>query len=295
MFASFADEAGGVNVLRHHREPTSVEHQPVIRMNRDTLYSAAVVDISKGATLTIPDGGDRYISVMVVNQDHYINRVFHEPGQHELTVDKFDTPWVAVAARVLVDPADQEDVAAVNALQDEFALEAKASNSFTAPDYDKLSLDGTRKALLELARGLRGFDHAFGSKEQVDSVRHLLGAAAGWGGLPDNEASYIGVEPGLPVGEYKLTVQDVPVDGFWSVSVYNAEGYFELNARDAYSINNLTAKRNKDGSVTIHFGGDDDRPNLLPIADGWNYTVRLYRPRPEVLDGTWRFPEAEPV
>jgi hypothetical protein len=158
-----------------------------------------------------------------------------------------------------------------------------------------LSLDGTRKALLELARGLRSFDHAFGTKEQVDPVRHLLGTAAGWGGLPDDEARYIGVEPGLPVGEYKLTVRDVPVDGFWSVSVYNADGYFEPNARNAYSVNNLTAERNKDGSVTIHFGGDDDRSNLLPIVDGWNYTVRLYRPRPEVLDGTWKFPEAEPV
>ena len=51
----------------------------------------------------------------------------------------------------------------------------------------------------------------------------------------------------------------------------------------------------KDGSVTVHFGGDDDRPNLLPIVDGWNYTVRLYRPRPEVLDGSWQFPSIEPA
>jgi hypothetical protein len=28
---------------------------------------------------------------------------------------------------------------------------------------------------------------------------------------------------------------------------------------------------------------------------GWNYTVRLYRPRPEILDGSWAFPEAQPV
>ena len=64
MFASFAGEAGGVNRLSHHRAPTAVDRQPVIRMNRDTLYSAAVVDISEGAHLTIPDGGRRYVSVM---------------------------------------------------------------------------------------------------------------------------------------------------------------------------------------------------------------------------------------
>ena len=36
-------------------------------------------------------------------------------------------------------------------------------------------------------------------------------------------------------------------------------------------------------------------PNCLPIRPGWNFTVRLYRPRQEILDGTWVFPEAEPV
>ena len=201
----------------------------------------------------------------------------------------------AVAARVLVDPADNDDVAAVNALQDAFAVDAASSRSFEPPDYDAGSLDATRNALLELARGLRGFDHAFGAKGEVDPIRHLLGTAAGWGGLPDREASYIGVEPRLPVGEYSLTVRDVPVDGFWSISVYNADGYFEPNDRDAYSVNNLTAARNDDGSVTVHFGGDDDRPNRIPIMEGWNYTVRLYRPRPEILDGSWTFPAIEPV
>ena len=295
MFASLVAEAGDVNRLQHNRAPTPVESQPVIRMNRDTLYSAAVVDVSEGARMTIPDAGDRYVSVMVVNQDHYINRVFHEPGEHSLTVEEFDTPWVAVAARILVDPSDSDDVAAANALQDHFALTATSAKSFEMPDYETTSFDATRKALLELARGLSEFDHAFGPKSDVDPVRHLLATAAGWGGLPDHEARYIGVEPRLPVGEYTLTVGEVPVDGFWSISVYNRDGYFEPNERGAYGVNSLTAIPNDDGTVTVHFGGDDDRPNLLPIMDGWNYTVRLYRPQPEVLDGSWTFPAVEPA
>jgi len=295
MFASFVAEAGGVNRLSHRRAPTPVEQQPVIRMNRDTLYSAAIVDISEGATVTVPDGGERYVSVMVVNEDHYINRVFHDRGEYALTVDEFDTPWVAVAARILVDPADPDDVAAVNALQDGLAIDAGSEKTFEPVAYDAASLDATRTALLGLARSLTGFDRAFGSKDDVDPVRHLLGTAAGWGGLPDAEARYIGVEPQLPVGEYRLTVREVPVDGFWSISVYNADGFFEPNDRNAYSVNNLTAARDDDGSVTVHFGGDEDRPNLIPIMDGWNYTVRLYRPRAEVLDGSWTFPEIEPA
>ena len=184
MLASLQAAAGGVNVLKHNREPTPIDNQPVIRMNRDTLYSSAVVDISEGATVSVPDGGDRYVSVMVVNQDHYINRVIHEPGDYELTVEEYDTPWVGVAARILVDPGDPDDVAAVNALQDEFKLVANSSKPFEAPAVDAASFDATRKAILELAKHLGGFDHAFGAKADVDPIRHLLGTAAGWGGLP---------------------------------------------------------------------------------------------------------------
>jgi hypothetical protein len=121
-------------------------------------------------------------------------------------------------------------------------------------------------------------------------VRHLIATAAGWGSLPEEEAYYVSVDPGLPVGEYQLTVCDVPVDAFWSISLYNTEGYFQVNDRNAYNVNSLTATPNDDGTVTVHFGGGDDRLNLLPIMDGWNYVVRLYRPHPEVLDGSWTFP-----
>jgi hypothetical protein len=297
MFGAILQDSGGVNQWMHNREPTPIEHQPVIRQNRDTLYSAAIVDISKGATLTVPDGGGRYVSVMVVNQDHYINRVFDEPGEYDLTVDEFQTSYVLVAMRVLVDPGDPADVANANALQDQVALQAGSDEPFVLPDYDQASHTATRKALLELAKGIGGLaGDAFGRKQDVDPVHHLIASAAGWGGLPEQEAKYIGVHPGLPVGEFKLTVEDVPVDAFWSVSLYNADGYFEANDRNAYSVNNLTAVPNEDGSVTIHFGGcGDDRPNCLPIMEGWNYTVRLYRPRPEVLDGSWTFPAVEPA
>jgi hypothetical protein len=63
---------------------------------------------------------------------------------------------------------------------------------------------------------------------------------------------------------------------------------------NAYAVSNLTAKKDADGSVTIQFGGcDGENPNCLPIMKDWNYTVRLFRPRPEILDGTWEFPEAQ--
>lgn len=289
MMADLQRDAGGVNRFAHNREAASIEKQTVIRMNRDTLYSFAVVDISAGATLIVPDAGARYLSVMVVNEDHYINQVLHDPGSHHLTVEDLGSPYVVVAARILVDPRDPADLAAVAAVQDQLVLEAAAARPFVMPDYDTDSLDRTRRALLALAADQTSFARSFGRKEDVDPVHHLIGTAAGWGGLPDTEATYVAVSPGLPVGEYELTVgDDVPVDGFWSISVYNADGFFEPNERGAYSVNNITAARNEDGGVTVRFGGEGQ--NSLPITDGWNYLVRLYRPRPEILDGRWTFP-----
>ena len=53
--------------------------------------------------------------------------------------------------------------------------------------------------------------------------------------------------------------------------------------------------RRADGSVTIQFGGcGNANVNCIPIVLNWNYTVRLYRPRKQVLDGTWAFSEAQP-
>jgi len=58
----------------------------------------------------------------------------------------------------------------------------------------------------------------------------------------------------------------------------------------------ITRWPNADGSFTVQFGGCQNyTPNCLPIMAGWNYTVRLYRPRKEILDATWKFPEEQAV
>ncbi|EHP42710.1 hypothetical protein OR16_12775 [Cupriavidus basilensis OR16] len=63
-----------------------------------------------------------------------------------------------------------------------------------------------------------------------------------------------------------------------------------------YTLNNLTAKTGGDGAITVQFGGcEAQAANSLPIVPGWNYTVRLYRPRAEILSGAWTFPEPQPV
>src|SRR5262249_51183885 len=128
--------------------------------------------------------------------------------------------------------------------------------------------------------------------------RHLIGSAVAWGGNPEKDAIYFSVAPAQNDGAkaYRLTVGQVPVDAFWSVTVYNKDGYFTPNPPNAYSLNNLTPERDANGEITIQFGGcAAPTPNCLPITPGWNYLVRLYRPRDEILSGEWTFPAAEPT
>jgi hypothetical protein len=293
MFADIQREAGGVNTFRHNREPASIDAQTVIRLNRDTLYSFAVVDLSEGATVVVPDAGDRYLSVMIVDHDHYVRGVIHEAGEHDIAALAPDTDYVLVAARTLVDPDDPADLTIVAEVQDALRLDVGSAVEFVSPEYDAASLDATRNALLALAAGLRSFDRTFGARDEVDPVRHLIGTAAGWGGLPVSEASYVGVDPQLPVGFYDLTMHDVPVDAFWSVSVYNAAGYFEPTPEARYTVNSVTGVRDEDGAVTVHFTppGAGTEPNSIPLPDGWNYLIRLYRPRPDAVDGEWQVPD----
>jgi hypothetical protein len=296
MMTDIMSMAGGVNQWGHHRSPTPLDQQTVIRMNRDTLYSFTVVDLADSATVTLPDTGERYSSLMVVNQDHYINRVIHEPGDHRLTIDEFDTRYVMVGVRILVDPSDRSDVDVVNALQDQLAVRAGSAEPLTMPHYEDESFTAVRDALLALAGTIQRYERAFGRRDDVDPIRHLLATAGGWGGLPDSEAVYLNVSPGAPVGQYQIVVRDVPVDAFWSISVYNADGFFEPSDRGGCSLNSVTAHRESDGALVVHLGAcNDEQPNCLHLMDGWNYIVRLYRPRPEILDGSWHFPPPRPV
>lgn len=296
MFSRLLADSGGLGRWVHYREPAPLDHQNIVRLNRDTLYSQAIIDLAGGAQLTVPDAGERYMSVMVLTPDHYIPAIFHDAGTYTLTADELGADYAMLGVRMLVDPASPDDVRQVNALQDQLAVEAASERPFSLPEYDPDSQTRTRKALLDLAAGLPDYRHGFGRSDEVDPVRHLICAASGWGGLPEYEANYVNVSPDLPVGEYRLRLDHVPVDAFWSVSLYNAQGYFEPNPLGVNNVNSVTATPEPDGSVVVHFGvHPQSQPNYLYVMPGWNFLMRMYRPHPEVLDGRWTVPAIEPT
>jgi hypothetical protein len=289
-FATSAKEAGGVGKLLHRREVVSVDKQPVVRANRDTLYSSGVFDLDAGpVTITLPDAGNRFMSMQAFNEDHYVvGDVIYGVGSHTYDKEKVGTRYMLVGIRTLVDPNDPKALQQVHDLQGAIKINQKDPGELELPNWDPASQKKVRDALLVLNTTLTDTHRMFGTKDQVDPVRHLIGTAMGWGGNPEKDAFYLPTTPAKNDGTtiYKLNVKDVPVDGFWSITVYNAEGYLEPNPYNAYSLNN----------IAVQFGGCDGKiPNCLPIMQGWNYLVRLYRPRPEILDGSWKFPDAEPA
>ena len=290
---------GGFGKFNHYRAVMPIERQTVIRANRDTLYSAAIFDLEAGPlTITLPDPGSRFMSLQVINEDHYTPLVAYKSGSYTFTREEIGTRYVLIAIRTLIDPSNPHDADEAHKLQDAIKIEQQNVGVFETPDWDLESQKKVRNALLVLGDSLPDSRNMFGKKEQVDPVRFLIGSAMAWGGNPEKEATYINVTPNKNDGKtiHQLTVKDVPVDGFWSISVYNEQGYFEANDANIYSINNLTAKKNADGSITIQFGGcDSNTVNCIPITRGWNYLVRLYRPRPEIVNGEWKFPEAKPI
>lgn len=91
-----------------------------------------------------------------------------------------------------------------------------------------------------------------------------------------------------------------PVNGFWSLTVYNEHHLFEPNSLNRYSLGtkNKNLKYNPDGSLTLYVQaespGADKETNWIPAPKGdFSLYQRTYWPKPEVIEGRWTPPAAE--
>ena len=298
MYFAGAAKRGAFGKFFHYRELPL--ESPVVRPTRDTLYSEAVFDLDAGPVrITLPKMGNRFMSMIVINEDHYVYEVDYTPGNYNFTRAEVGTRYVFMALRILIDPANPKDIKEAHALQDAVIVRQKSPGKLELPNWDTVSQNKVRDSLLALNSTLPDLKRAFGARFQVDQVRHLIGTAAAWGGNPDKDAIYLNVTPPKNDGStaYRLNVPaKVPVNAFWSITVYDAEGHLRKNQHNSYSLNSVTAKKKADGTVPVQFGNCDGKiPNCIPTMNGWNYMVRLYRPRDEILSGKWKFPEAKAV
>jgi hypothetical protein len=298
-FAALVKEAG-LGKFLHRREPSALDRQGVLRMNRDLLTSAAVFDLAAGpVTITAPDAGKRFVSMQVVDEDGNTVEVVYGPGPTKLEKSAIGSRYALALVRIYVDASDPKDLDAVHALQNAIHVgQPGGPGAFSVPNWDAPTQVDVRSGLLALSETLPDARGLTGPRGAGDPVRRLIGAASAWGGLPDTDALFINVVPDRNDGRtvYRLSLKDAPVDGFWSVSVYDGAGRFATNPSKAYSVNSVTAAADPDGAVVVQFGGCDGHvPNCLPTPPDWSYMLRLYRPRSEALSGAWTPPAAAPV
>ena len=287
--------AGGVNRFFHFRRPTPLDQQNIVRMNRDTLYSMALVDTSKGATIRVPAvPGDRYASVYLVDNDHYCPSVIYSPGTHELPRD---TQYLGVGVRIQVfDPRDVDEIALVNGLQDQFVLHANSADPWPEPAWDAASLKELTARYEKESAQYASWKGMMGPRGKVDEKTRHIAAAAAWGLFPEWDATYLNYSGGHDHRVcHKATYQVPENDAFWSITVYGADGFMKS---DNNIVNSSNVKLNADGTFDVYFGSPEscaDVPNRLDTTEGWNFLMRVYRPGRSVLEGAYTLPTARPV
>ncbi|MEE8568848.1 MAG: DUF1254 domain-containing protein [Anaerolineales bacterium] len=286
-----ATGTNGTGEWLHLREGADPKDRTVMRINFDTLYSSVIVDLTEDAVLTMPETNGRYQSAWFITDEHYNPMAFVEPGTYTLTQENVGSRYVMIAIRTQVNVADPADVAIVHEIQDQLKLEQKAKGAFVpSGNWDMEEVLAMRAKYQEIgkAEGITS-EQMFGKKGEVPLKEHNVGTAMGWGGLTPERAVYPSIYA-ESVEPQTLTLKDVPAGAFWSITVYDAEGYPQ---GDVYNINSAFAVPEDDGSFTIHFGGDKDAVNYMDIFENWNLALRIYEPTEAYFNGEWVMPELE--
>ncbi len=302
----------------------------VPRTNNDTYYKGAALFLKNGPVVleSSTPAKDRFNSFQLIDDRNanYRNIVF-PMGKYTLYFGKrpeklqgeaIEVPsaFSVVIARVEVrDKNDPKDVAAAKAVFNAMNISGVQPHEF--PQLDLLS----GYAANVVAEANRRMDKVFATvafgqtvvgpgKEpgrDVPYLYHSAGTKGGWGAPDPTHSAYEAIffdnggnEMKGGNGTYAVTTEVPPVDAFWSVTVYDTErgGYLHPNANNRYHINDTTAVRNDDGTVTFTFkrecGATDT--NCLDVPAGrFDVAVRYYLPRQQILSGTWRFPRIELV
>ncbi len=98
--------------------------------------------------ITLPKAGNRFMSMMVVNEDHYVYEVDYTPGNYNFTrVERMR--HVFMALRIFVHPADPKDMKEAHALQDAVIVRQKSAGRFETPNWDPVS----QKKVADVAAG----------------------------------------------------------------------------------------------------------------------------------------------
>ena len=309
-------------------EPALVKagEDKVVRMNNDTYYKMAFLLLDQGPVIleSANPSRKRFSSFQLID-DHNVNfrNLIHPSGKYTLYYGKkpesvqgeaveSPSPLAVVIVRVEVkDMNDAKDVEEAKSVFNGITI-----NGPVITEFPKLDLLGGFDKKVE-AEALKRIDQTFENTDfskmiagpgdvpgKVAYLQLAAGTKGGWGGPVTSHSAYDTVffdsqkqEMKGSNGTYTITTEEPPVDAFWSITVYDTErgGYFHPNAQNRYHINNTSAVKNDDGTVTFTFKQKceaSDR-NCLEVPPGrFDYVVRYYLPKEPIRSGKWKMPKA---
>jgi hypothetical protein len=271
---------GANNKLMHMTSVTPAGPAPTVRMNRDTLYSAAILDTSSGkASITLPKG-DLYQSVLMVDTDGYARKFIVEPGTHMVATD---TKFVWVLVRTGLEKGIDE----ARRMQSLLTVQGMGKDTYSSLNYDQESLAKLTRILVDEAIEKDNGDLYYGNyPNQVDETKRLRSTAAGFGGM-NGTNMYKFVEAVENNVCMQSTFPDPQASEFFSFTLYDTDGYLIdgntiINSRDMIA--------NKNGSYTVSINCGDDAINNIsaPSAiDTIGYAWRVYGASKQVEDRSW--------
>lgn len=291
-FAQFV-ERGAFGHFYHFRNLGIVD-QPGIRPNMDAYHSVAVFDLDAGpVAISLPSPGERFLTMQIIDEEHHAAACVYAPGEYVYDRAKVGSRYMLAIVQFFVDANDDIDSAIVHDLQDAIEVKQAATGRFDVPDWDYASQQQVKEKLKTMSASLGSLRS--GRKKLVsEQEQRLLAVASDWGLPSDTDAVYlhgkVAVNDGS--GVYQWRLYKIPARGFWSISIYDSLGRIREEDGLHSTINNTTAYVGPDSVVTIQLGAcDSSVANCLDIFPGWQYSVRLYRPEPGLLQGRRAFPE----
>jgi len=286
FFAQFIGRAG-INNFFHFKTLANPDDRWVVSPNMDTLYSIAIVNVTEGFTLEIPDTGDRFLSIQITDENHITPLHLYGGGVRKFTADQFETDYVGIGLRIGTDGTPEDVAKIVETIQLRTKItEAKEADSLPRPDL-KVLLRVREAMIVQYSKLPNTFGVMQAHTKDVEDWEVFTYATAGAFGLSkDEHAMYAIYTPeGAVGGECWIgTFPPVPAEEFFSVTVYGPDKFLMTNENNIVS-SIRGAVTEPDGSFTIVFGGEqcrDKAPNWIHTPkDGWSLLLRAYRPRVE--------------
>ena len=265
-----------------HKPPVTKENQTIIRSNADVVYSLALVDVSEGATFSIPERENGAMQMMqLIDENHLTRKVVFAGETATITPEDLSGGnYVYILARTRI----SDDLEETKKAQESMVIDAKSATSYEAKGYKEENVVAFRNKLIKQVTGgeitLDG-SKGFGEKmSDVEETSYLGCAAMGWGGLPAKYAQYTQMVLGQGSGAKNQTLTfpkpdlDYENGGFFSITTYNSESWI---GEENFYISMDRMKDNGDGTVTVDF--NSDTPYSVTVSEGWNGTLRLYLPK----------------